>query len=627
MADKVITDALERFRDSEAGSSEVRERALEDIEFARLSIQWPDDVRNQRRQEGRPCLTINRLPSFIRQVVNDARQNKPGLTVVPVDNGADFDTAQVIGGLIRSIERGSNAGVAYDTAVDHSVTGGFGFFRIATDYCHAETFDMEARIERVPNPFAVHWDTASTAFDASDWEFAFVSDMLSEREFKQKYPKAKPVSFQSGRGDDSVAEWIDGEKVRIAEYFLRTEKKRKIVQLSDGRVIHADMMDKAQEIAPGLTLKTADALAMMGITVNREREASYYTVKRRVMTGVEILSEDDWPGSMIPICPVWGEEVLYRGRRHFRSLVRDARDPQAMFNFWRSASTELVALAPRAPWLIPAGGIPNNDTEMQKWATANTRSHAYLTYNASAGPAPQRQPFASVPAGALQEALNASDDMKAVMGIYDASLGARSNETSGRAILARQRESDVSTYHFIDNLSRAIQYAGRVLIEIIPSVYSERQAIQILGPDEAPKVVRLMQSQGVPPSPDDPDGKIYDLSAGKYDVVVKVGPSYATQREEARVALMEVMAQVPGAALAVGDLAMSNMDFPQADEAAKRVKLIQAMELAKAGLPANVDQAIQVVESGQWPPKPPPPGADPMMQGAPPGALPVSGGM
>lgn len=576
MPDSVIAGAMERFKHSQSGSAHIRDAALEDIAFARLGEQWPSEIMQQRRLDGRPCLTVNRQPSFIRQVVNDARQNKPAITVHPVDNGADYDTAQVIGGLVRSIERASNAGVAYDTAVEHAVTGGFGFFRISMDYCHEESFDMEARIERVANQFGVHWDTNSTAFDASDWEYAFVSDLLTDDDFKRKYPKANPISFESGAGDDDAAGWCDGDKVRIAEYWLRVEKKRKIVLLSDGRVIREDQLKAPQEIIPGVMLPAADALAMAGVVPVREREASYFEVKRRVINAVEVLSEEDWPGSMIPICPVWGEEVILHSKRHFRSLIRDAKDPQRMLNFWRSASTELVALAPRAPWVAPVGSIPTD--QRQKWETANTRSHAVLEYNAQAG-VPQRQPFAGVPAGALQEALSADGDMKAVIGIYDAALGARSNETSGRAILARQRESDVATFHFVDNMARAIEYAGRVLIEIIPSIYSGRQAVQILGEDQAPKIARLTQEVGVPPSPDDPNGRLYNIGVGKYDVTVKVGLSYATQREEARETLMELSRIAPQAALVLGDLILANMDFPQADEAARRVKMLQQLTL------------------------------------------------
>ena len=557
MPDRVITDALERFRASQSGSSLNREKAMQDIRFARLGIQWPDAIARQRQQEGRPVLTINRLPAFIRQVVNDARQNSPAISVVPVDSGADVDTAKVIGGLIRAIERGSNAAVAYDTALEHAVSCGFGFFRICTDY--ADSFDQVAKIERIANPLSVHWDTNSTEFDASDWEFAFVSDMLLESEFKRLYPKAKAISWEAGRGDDWT-DWFGEEKVRVAEYWERTEVKRKLLLLSDGTAVREDQ----------LTDQIKAALMLSGVTPVREREAQDWVVKRRVINGAEVLEETDWPGSSIPICPVWGEEVVIDGLRHFRSLVRDATDPQRMFNFWRSASTELVALAPRAPWIVPEGGIPMGE-EGEKWRTANTRSHPYLLYRPGAGAMPQRQPFAGVPAGAIQEALNAADDMKAITGIYDASLGARSNETSGRAIMARQREGDTGTFHFLDNLSRAIQYAGRILVEIIPSLYSAQQTVRILGDDQKAKVVKLTQEAGGGGQAQNGQPRLYNLSIGRYDVSVKTGPSYTTQREATRDALTQLAQAAPQMAPVMADIIVKLMDFPDADSVSRRL--------------------------------------------------------
>lgn len=579
-SEPVIHEALERFKESEDGTSFNRTAAHEDIKFARLGDQWPDKVKKQREEEGRPALTVNKLPSFIRQVVNDSRQNKPAIAVHPVDNGADKDTAEVIGGLIRAIER-NGADVAYDTAIDHAASGGFGFFRIGIDYCHEDSFDKQAIIERVSNPLMVHWDPTSTAFDASDWSFAFLSDLLTDDEFEAKYKSAKKVSFE-GDNRDYAGMWLSDEKIRVAEYWSREEKERKILLLSNGQIVREENFKD----------ETKALLELGGITVVQGRKAKYYEVTRRVMSGVEVLKEEAWPGSMIPICPVWGEEVIVDGKRHFRSMIRDAKDPQTMFNFWRSASTELVALAPRAPWVGPKGFVPKG--QEAKWQSANNRSHAYLEYEPSAnGAAPRREAFAGVPAGALQEALNASDDIKAIIGIYDASLGARSNETSGRAIMARQREADVSNFHFIDNLSRAIQYAGRVLVEIIPSVYSARQTIRILGDDLKEKVIKLStEGQNAYGSQPQVQGqeKLYDLSIGKYDVTVKTGPSYSTQREETRETLIEIMKQIPGAAPILGDVLMEHMDFPGASTVTKRLK-------------AMLPPQIQASESGQ--PMPP----------------------
>jgi hypothetical protein len=361
-------------------------------------------------------------------------------------------------------------------------------------------------------------------------------------------------------------------------------------------------------------------MAVNGLTETRRRKAKFHTVTRRLMTGVEVLEEEEWPGSTIPICPVWGEEIFHKGRRYFKSMIRDARDPQAMFNFWRSATTELVALAPRAPWVGPVGFVPKGHEA--KWSSANTRSHAFLEYDPSAGGSPpRREAFAGVPAGALQEAMNASDDIKAITGIYDSSLGARSNETSGRAIMAREAQGDVANFHFKDNLARAIGYAGRVLVEIIPSIYSPRETIRILGEDSKEKVVRLTMEDGGSVLPGiEGEPRLYNLAVGRYDVTVASGPTTATQREETRETLIEIMRAVPDSAALLGDVLLEHMDFVGADKVSKRLQaMLPPQVMAAEGI---TPPPMPMGAPGQMPPAMNPnqmPGAAPQQPGTPPG--------
>jgi hypothetical protein len=614
MSDKdILEEALERFHESETVSNLDRQNSYDDVDFGRLGNQWPEKVKKQRELEDRPCLTINKLPAFIRQVVNDSRQNKPGIVVGPVDSGADVDTAHAIGGVIRGIERNSNADVAYDTAIDHSASGGFGFFRVDIDYAHEESFDLEARIRRIMNAHSVHWDVNTTEFDASDWNYAFVSQFVSEDDFERDYPDAEPVSFE-GDSRETVQWWLEDDKIRIAEYWLKEKTAGEIVLLSDGTVLRADKMGqmaKAAMEAGGLDTKgTSESeqirqvMGAMGLQEVKRRKTTFSQVNRYMLTGAGVLGDPEpWPGPTIPICPVWGEEVVHNGRRYTRSLIRDARDPALMFSYWRTASTELVALAPRTPFVGPKGFAKGMEG---KWNTANTRSHAFLEYDPTAGERPTREPFAGVPAGALQEALNASDDMKAIIGLYDPSLGARSNETSGKAIMARQREGDTSTFHFVDNLSRAIRYAGRVLVDIIPAVYGSRETLRIIGADQKESVIKLTQQGifkqdgprqgGADPSAPRKD-RPYNLAIGKYDVTVKAGPSYATQREEAREVLIEIMRQVPGSAPYLGDILADHLDFVGADKLKSRLQHL---------LPPQIQQAegLQLPQAPQAQPDP-----------------------
>jgi hypothetical protein len=268
--------------------------------------------------------------------------------------------------------------------------------------------------------------------------------------------------------------------------------------------------------------------------------------------------------AVYPDRAVFGDEVNVEGKRYFQSLVRHAKDSQRMFNYWRTTATELVALAPKAPWIGPEIAF-EVEGEAEKWASANTQSHAFLRYKGNVPP--QRQPFAGVPAGALQEAMNASDDIKAAIGLFDASLGAASNETSGRAILARQREGDVGTFHFIDNLTRGIRCAGRILIDLIPQVYTGKRIVRIIGEDGQTQAVPLGQAIQLGGMQ-----RVFDLSAGSYDIDVKAGPSFTSRREEAANQMIELVRAFPQAAPLLGDLLAKNLDWPDADKVAKRLQ-------------------------------------------------------
>ncbi len=572
----ILTEAKERFKLCQEADAENRQNYEDDVRFARLGEQWPDSVKKQREQEGRPCLTINRMPAFLRQVVNDARINTPSIKAHPVDSGDDKETAEVINGLVRNIEVSSNADVAYDTALECAVTGGYGYFRVDIDYAHDDSFDKDITIERIVNPLTVYGDPASESCDASDWRFGFITEMIPKSEYERRWKKSEKVDWEAYSLD---ADWLSEDSVRVAEYWAREEVSKKICLMSNGSVIAEEDYEKSREL-----------FDMAGITCVKDRQTTSFKVTHYILSGCEVLEETEWAGRYIPIIPVYGDEVFVDGKRHFLSLIRFAKDAQRQYNYWRTTSTELVALAPKAPFIGPKGAF---NTDAEKWATANVKSHAYIEYDGQMPP--QRQGFAGPPAGAIQEAMNASDDMKSIMGIYDASLGARSNETSGRAIMARQREGDVGTFNFIDNLSRAMRYAGRVIIDLLPSVYDSQRVIRVIGEDDSNKQVTIngeYEDNGVM--------KLHDLTTGKYDVTVETGPSYTTKREESSAQMMEMLRVFPQAAPLIGDLVAKNLDWPGADKIAERLKAmlppqIQKMEGQK-GLPPEAQAIVEQMD-------------------------------
>ena len=557
---EIIELARETFSRAQEREEDTRTEGLDDLKFARLGIQWPEKIKREREAEGRPCLTINKLPAFIRQVVNDARQNKPAIVVNPADDAADPETAEIINGLIRNIEVSSDADIATDTAIESAVSNGFGYFRIniAED---DRSGVKDIVFERIANPFSVFADPYSETADSSDWNTALVATTLSKAAFELQY-KGKEAVDWDGEGYVGLgAPWIDDDQVMVAEFWHRVPAESAVYSLSDGTEVEEDWIKENGEY-----------LQQVGIAVVEKSVRKYKKVTQYVLTGAEIIETIEWPGCFIPIVPVYGDEINVEGKRYFRSLINPAKDAQRQHNYWRTMATELVALAPKAPWLIEEGGAIGP----AKWATANTVSHAYLEYKKGYAK-PERQMFSGVPAGALQEALSAADDMKAIIGIYDAALGARSNETSGTAINARKRESDVSTFHFIDNLSRSIRHAGRVVIDLIQKVYTTERIVRVLGEDMKPRNVQLApggqgEQQGQEQGEEGSLTRVFDVSVGKYDLVVKAGPSYSSLREETRAELVEIIRSVPESASILGPMYLRHSDWPGADEAADKLE-------------------------------------------------------
>jgi hypothetical protein len=562
--EKILHEAKESFTLAQDAWASNQKRYEADVKFGRLGDQWEAGALEERNQAGRPALTINRMPSFIRQVVNDARQNKPSIKVHPNDDRADPETAEVINGLIRNIEQTSKADLAYDTAIDCAASGGFGYFRIGMDYADDDTFDMDITIDRIVNPLTVYPDPDSLAADSSDWNQCHITEMMPRDEFEAKWPDADPVDWNPSNLSASDESWYEKDELRIAEFWQRVETNDTIHLMMSGDVI----MDEVYQ-------QLKDEYEALGNEIMETRQTTSHKVTQYIMNGQEILETNEWPGKYIPIVPVYGEEVYMDGERRFFSLIHFAKDAQRIFNYWRTTTTELIAMAPKAPYIGPTGSF---NTDLDRWQNANTETTAFLEYDGDIPP--QRQPFAGPPAGALQEALNAATDMQDVMGLHAADLGGKSNEISGVAIGKRVREGDTSTFHFSDNMSRAIRHGGQIIVGLIPHVYSRERMVRVLGEDGIPQTVKVNGEaakeeemlQGETVEQREAMENIYDLTVGKYDVTVKSGPNYTTQREEARESMMQLLSAFPQAAMVTGDLVVEAMDWPNADVFAKRLK-------------------------------------------------------
>jgi len=579
MSEKAILElARSRLNMAISAYSESREDELDDLRFFAgspdNSWQWPADVLATRGAvqgqtiNARPCLTINKLPQHVRQVTNDQRQNRPSGKVIPADDKADIEVAEIFDGMVRHIEYISDADVAYDTACENQVAYGEGYIRLITEYCDDDSFDQDIKIVRVRNSFSVYMDPMIQDPCGSDAKWCFITEDIMKEDYERMYPDAQPISSlqQLGVGDQTLAQWVNEDTVRIAEYFY-IEHKKETLNLYYGNV---------SAFAGSPQAKQMEAQGMKPI---RSRLVDVQKVRRCKINGYEILEENEWAGKWIPVVRVVGNEFEVDGKMYVSGLVRNAKDAQRMYNYWVSQEAEMLALAPKAPFIGYGGQFEGYENQ---WKTANTQNWPYLEVNPDvtdgAGavlPLPQRAQPPMAQNGLIAAKMGASDDIKSTTGQYDSSLGATSNERSGRAILAREKQGDTGTYHYVDNLARAVRYITRQIVDLIPKIYDTQRVARIVGEDGTPSMVKVNPMQPEPINKIvDQTGividKIYNFGVGKYDVCVTTGPSYMTKRQEALDAMSQLLQGNPQLWTVAGDLFVKNMDWPGAQEMAKR---------------------------------------------------------
>ena len=543
-----------------------------DLDAIDGSGQWAATEQAKRVDEDRPMLIINTFDQYIAQVLGDGLQNRPSIQVVPgdsesqgamvgaTDGVSNFSMAEVYEGLIRNAEYENGAEHHYDTGLQHAIETGMGWLRVGTAFGKGITFDQDLKFSAIRNRWSVIADPDALEPDFNDMNWAFIFHERSRAEFNKRWPDKGADGF--AELGDSGKWWANNDTVKIAEYFERIPTVRRLLQLTDMRVIWEDEI-----------WDIMDELQKEGITVRRYRNIETHVVYRRLITGVSILeTKKRWVGSTIPIIPVAGKRLDFADKRIYRGLIHNAKDAKMAENFFLSAAVERIGLAPLAPWLVTAEQIEGYE---KFWDNANKTNTPYLPFKhmGEGYPVPSRVLPPPMPVAEVQMAAVFTDKVKAAIGMYDASVGNRSNETSGRAILARQRESDVSSFVFMDNLSKAIRRLGIIACEVIPKIYDSERIVRLRNKDGSTAFVPINQTVQ-----DEQTGKpviINDMQHAKFDVVVKTGPSYTTQRMEAVEALLEFVRVVPSAGAVILDKIALNMDWPGADDIAKRlVKLI-----------------------------------------------------
>lgn len=563
--------ARKRWQVVDEAESTLRAEMLADLQFLQPGGQWAKELKETRKANGDPCLEVDRLTGAIKQVNNQQRQTRPAIQVSPVDSGSDPKTAEVLQGLVRHIEVQSDADVAYDTAGEHQAKMGRGYLRVIAEYEDETSFNQQLRIRRIRNPFSVYLDPTGTQFDGSDARYGFIVQDIPKDEYVARFGAESlqyTLSEFSGIGNNATADWLPEGRIRVAEYFYRDDVEMALIETPGGG-----------------TLKVVPGQVPPGV---RSRRVEVRKVYWALINGAEILegNEDrtegrEWPGQYIPIVPVLGDETDINGVVDYQGMVRKAKDVERSGSYWRSYITGQIALSSRVPYVVAEGQLEGHE---KKWALANRVAFPYLEYKPVTmgdkfAPPPQRD-RSEPPIQAATIALQQNDnDFRQVTGFVDVQASEKKSETSGRAILARQHQSELGNSNLIDNLGRSIRHVGRILVDLIPKIYDVPRVVRILGLDDQPKAV--MVHAGGQPQAQLPEGveAIYDLSVGRYDVTVSVGPSHQSMRAEAVDSMLQLLQAVPAVGPAIMDVVVGNMDWPGAKQISERLKKLLPAEL------------------------------------------------
>ena len=552
-----ISLARDRFAIVQSAEDHIRKAALEDLHFVYNvgAGQWPEDIRKQREEDKRPCLTSNKLRKFVAQVANRERENRISINVVPVDDKSDINTAKVIEGIIRNIEYQSSADETYARAGENAITGGFGYWRILTNYTE-DSFEQEITIEAIDNPFTVYMDPKE--------RFCFIREAMTEKEFKVQYPDAQPEDFELASRGEEWEMWYEPEKVYIAEYFVKEPETKTLAQVKNPTTNEIDIVELKGKA-------TKESLEQNGYEVLQTREVKGHKIMWYKITGSQILEKEEMPGKYIPVVQVLGDRINVAGKEYKRGLIRDGKDPQRMYNYWLTSMTEKVALAPKAPFLVTPQEISGHET---MWKEANIKNQPYLLYNAQGQRIPQRQRPAEIDPGSMGLLNIANADIKDVLGMYEPTLGQQSNERSGIALRTRQNKADLGTFLFPDNLRRALIKTGKILIDLIPVIYDTERMVRVLGYEGEEKIVPINMEYT-----DNETGQvmIHDLSVGKFDVQADTRV-YSSRRQETADLMIQAMQYAPALAPIFADLVFKYMDSPGAQEIEQRIKQYMAQQ-------------------------------------------------
>lgn len=613
----VVELARSRYERAKEFYDNPRLLAIEDTRFVMGDSdngwQWPAEIyRDRANVNKKPCLTVNVTAQHCNQIINNIRQNRPAAKVLPVDDHADIETAKILGGMLRAIQSESSADTAHDTAAEHAIYGGEGYWRVVTEYEDYNSFNQVIRIRSIMNPFLVYIDPAAKEPDRSDARWGFVFEDISKDQAREDHPNIDPSSWV-----DDPKGWVKEDMVRRAEYFWCEYVDDTLYLLEDTTTVLKSEFPEGFDVKDGFIREAG--VPTVAVVFERPTKRKQWKWAKLLGGETKPVDERDWPGQYMPIITVVGKEINVNGDIVRKGVVRDLKDPARMLNYSYSAAVETLALQNKVPYLIANEAV---DGFEDIWGAANIENRGYLPWNAYDDenrqiPKPERQSPAQMATAQVQMLQLSTEQMRAASGQQNANFGIRSEAASGVGIQRLKAQGEIATFHFPDNLARALKYEAKVVLDLIPKVMEQKQVVRLLGLDGKQETALMDPEMDAAYHETNASiEKIFNPGVGRYDVTIDTGPSYQTQRQESADFIANAVQRDNSIMQVAGDLVWKSQDFPLAEEFSERYKKLPSIaplldDKGKEQIPPQaqaqmqemqqqmqaMDQAIQGMES------------------------------
>ena len=558
----IHAEAMAQFDDIQSALRDERLQCLQDRRFYSIcGAQWEGPLGEQ--FENRPKFEVNKIHLAVIRIINEYRNNRISVDFVSKEGDEYDDLADTCDDLYRADEQDSCAEEAYDNAFEEAVGGGYGAFRLRTEYEDEEDDEDERQRIRIEPIYdadsSVFFDLNAKRQDKADANHCFVLTAVTRKAYQDEWgddPASWPKEIHQFEFD-----WLTPDVVYVAEYY-RVEEKRETVRIfqaldgSEERYRQADF-----ENDPNLE----DTLAAIGSIEVRQKPIKVRKVRKYIMSGAKILEDSGYiAGSCIPIVPVYGKRWFIDNVERCMGHVRLAKDAQRLKNMQLSKLGEISALSSVEKPIFTPDQVAGHQV---MWAEDNLKNYPYVLVNKITGP--DGNEMASGPLGytkppIIPPALGAllqltEQDMNDILGNPSGADKMVSN-ISGKAVEMIQQRVDMQAYIYMSNFAKSVRRAGEIWLSMARDVYVEpkRKMKGITDAGEM-RTVELM----VPKMSE--EGEIEhenDLSEAKFDVAVEVGPTSTSRRDSMTRSIMNVMAltQDPETLNVLTSMLMLNME-------------------------------------------------------------------